>query len=168
MQNLAGHKEATELCTRELVRCGIEVVPESEPLGEPQAKVSGRLGKFRFERAWYYWCVEGSVPLPVAEELYSDPVGKEDIRVAGHCGCPPPAEWTKCLTEDGREVLDRKQEAEYADFVTRHPDMQADMDKYVFADDPATVGKPFVTSYHIDSELGLYIFVQALKRHGLV
>lgn len=168
MQNIAGHPESTEICTRELTRCRIEVVPESEPIGEPKALVSGRLGSFTFTRAWYYWCVKGNVPLAVAEELYADPVGVTDIRVAGHCGCPPPKDWITFLADDGREVLDREQEASWQELIDRgHTKMQTYKDEYVFADDPAKVGKPYVTSYHIDSELGLRIFADTLKKHGL-
>jgi hypothetical protein len=50
---------------------------------------------FIFCRAWYYWIVTGFVPLHVAEELYADPIGKKDVRVSGHCGCPAPKEWIK-------------------------------------------------------------------------
>jgi hypothetical protein len=51
------------------------------------------VASFRFRRAWYYWMVSGYVPLNVAMEMYADPVGKKDIRVDGHCGCPSPDEY---------------------------------------------------------------------------
>lgn len=95
-------------------------------------------------------------------------VGVTDIRVAGHCGCPPPKDWITFLADDGREVLDREQEASWQELIDRgHTKMQTYKDEYVFADDPAKVGKPYVTSYHIDSELGLRIFADTLKKHGL-
>jgi hypothetical protein len=50
---------------------------------------------FVFCRAWYYWVVIGLVPLYVANELYENPIGKKDVRVSGHCGCPSPIEWIK-------------------------------------------------------------------------
>jgi hypothetical protein len=117
----------------ELRRCGVPVfyVPKSKQ--EVEASCEGRLGGYVFQRAWYYWVVHGPVPIEVAKELYADEVGKTDIRVAGHCGCPPPeAPWISWITPEGRKVA-----------------------------------KAYVLTYHIDTELGLYIFVQALKKHGL-
>lgn len=123
MRNLAGNPEADRYIDSELERCGIDVVKLATPRsGEIAGQLEGRLGPFKFDRRWYYWNVEGPVPLPVAEALYEHPVGRTDIRVAGHCGCPPPAQWT--TKHEGRDVVFR---------------------------------------YHIDSELGLYLFVQAVK-----
>lgn len=52
--------------------------------------IIGKLGGFEFERDWYYWRVRGKVPKKIAKKMYKDQIGKEDIRVGGHCGCPPP------------------------------------------------------------------------------
>lgn len=57
--------------------------------------VDSEVASFRFKRAWYYWMVGGYVPLNVALELYENPVGKKDIRVDGHAGCPSPNEYLK-------------------------------------------------------------------------
>lgn len=46
--------------------------------------------EFVFVRRWSYWSVTGYVPLDTAVKMYRDPIGKRDVRVAGHCGCPPP------------------------------------------------------------------------------
>jgi len=54
-------------------------------------------GKFIFKRAWYYWMVSGNVPLKIANKLYKDPIGQKDVRVVGHCGCPPPNPWARRL-----------------------------------------------------------------------
>lgn len=37
------------------------------------------------------------MPLPLAEEMYYETgdLGRYCIRVAGHCGCPPPHHWSK-------------------------------------------------------------------------
>lgn len=89
MINLAGCKESDEHIARELRRARIDAV--SVPVyGEPKATLAGKLGPFTFTRAWRYWVVEGPMPLAVARELYADPIGVDDVRVAGHCGCPPP------------------------------------------------------------------------------
>ena len=119
MQNLAGNPNCDKYIECELNRCGIEIIKNEANLrNEVPATIEGKLGKFRFVRAWYYWMVDGPVPLDIAGKLYSDPVGKTDIRVMGHCGCPSPDEWA----HDG-----------------------------------------FIHSYHIDSELGLRIFADAIR-----
>ena len=47
---------------------------------------------WKFERAWYYWRVEGpGLPLEYAVSLH-EKYGNV-VRVAGHCGCPSPMEW---------------------------------------------------------------------------
>lgn len=79
-------------------------------------------GKFIFKRAWYYWMISGNVPLKIAKKLYENPIGKRDVRVYGHCGCPPPKKWTTRIN-----------------------------------------GKRCVTSYHIDSQLGLNLFAETVK-----
>lgn len=84
-------------------------------------------GKFIFKRAWYYWMVKGNVPIKIANQLYKDPLGEKDVRVVGHCGCPPPKKWA--------ENID---------------------------------GKKCITSYHIDSQEGLNLFVKSLKDSGVV
>lgn len=95
MRNLAGCKDADTVIAEELRRCRIEPRPldDDERHGEVPATIGGRLGALTFRRAWYYWMVHGDVPLAIAERLYADPIGRADIRVAGHCGCPPPSEW---------------------------------------------------------------------------
>jgi hypothetical protein len=93
--NLAGSTESDIWCAAELTAAGITIEVADKPYGEPRTRVKGRLGGITFERAWYYWIASGPVPLGVARRLYADPVGGKDVRVAGHCGCPPPDEWAK-------------------------------------------------------------------------
>jgi hypothetical protein len=91
MKNLAGNRECDVEIRRELTSCGIEIVELPEPRrGEVPARLTGRIGRFTFTRAWYYWVVQGSMPLARARTLYDNPVGRTDIRVEGHCGCPAP------------------------------------------------------------------------------
>lgn len=83
---------------------------------------------FVFMRAWYYWVVMGSVPLEVAQEMYANPIGKKDVRIAGHAGrVAPEKPWIRW--DNGRWI---------------------------------------VTSYHIDSQEGLNLFVETVKKHGLL
>ena len=94
MKNLAGRKDCDKFIKQELTEAGIEIVLLPEPTSrEVPFSISGRLRNFTFERAWYYWVVKGDVPLHIAKELYADPVGCKDVRVCGHCGCPPPEDW---------------------------------------------------------------------------
>ena len=127
MQNLAGNKECDVYIEQELERCEIESVRVERGHTEVPYTITGKLGSLVFTRGWYYWMISGKVPIAIANELYADPVGKEDIRVRGHCGCPPPDGWTKEID-----------------------------------------GKQYVMSYHIDSEVGLRLFADTIKKHGLV
>jgi len=66
--------------------------------------LTGKLADWNFSRAWTYWMAsaEEGLPLEVATELHNREYavkGKgqpetygQVIRVAGHCGCPPPEE----------------------------------------------------------------------------
>lgn len=94
MINLAGADYADQAIRDELGAVGVQLVDHGTRIGgEVPTRYTGTLGAFVFKRLWYYWSVRGPVPLPVACELYADPVGRNDVRVAGHCGCPPPEEW---------------------------------------------------------------------------
>lgn len=119
MRNLAGDKDCDVYIREELEKAGITLynlkkpgrseVPYTifgglggKPLSDEEKDFMDRHGlmieviknnsSFIFTRAWYYWCVSGYVPLNIAVEMYENPNGKKDIRVAGHCGCPPPSE----------------------------------------------------------------------------
>ncbi len=99
MRNLAGDKGCDPVIRRELAEAIVQIVEHGKRLdSQVPASVTGQLtlngeSVFAFRRAWYYWTVSGNVPLAVAQEMYADPVGREDVRVAGHCGCPPPEKW---------------------------------------------------------------------------
>jgi len=159
----------------ELQAAGIEVVKHKKLLDHPEVHThcAGKLGGFTFHRNWYYWGVEGRVPLAVAEKLYADPEGKKTVRVAGHCGCPPPEKWTRRYMSDGREVVPAAQKAEIDHFVERLKKRGSELDaaevlaKIYFTDDPL-VGEAFVEAYHIDSQEGLSLFVRVLRAEGVV
>jgi hypothetical protein len=174
VKNLAGDPRATEAIAHELRRVGVEAFVDPE-YRHPEVKTTTRgrlktsLGEFVFSRYWYYWVVHGPTPLAVALALDEHPVGRSDIRVAGHCGCPPPATpWVTWRLPSGQEVADMANFEEATRFAKGEGVMkghgQAVLDKFAFSDDPAGLGAAgFVDSYHIDSELGLYLFVQAVK-----
>jgi len=111
MKNLAGETKAGLHILKELGEAGIEVVEGEKSRGEVPHTLAGKLADWNFSRAWYYWVAnaEEGLPLEVATELHNRKYtanGKRQletygqvIRVAGHCGCPPPEEW---LNGNGR------------------------------------------------------------------
>lgn len=124
MRNLAGDHECDAWIKYELTRARIPIEQIEVPHGsEVPYRMIGRLGPIEFRRAWTYWVSNGPVAIEVARRLYADPVGRTDIRVDGHCGCPPP-------------------EAPWVDVIGGHE---------------------FVTTYHIDSEIGLRFFADVIR-----
>ena len=172
MKNLAGYKPIEHLdkiLRSELTRCGIvarEHIEESG--GEVNTHVYGDLSGFTFTRAWTYWMVTGPLPLDVAVTLYDNPVGRDDIRVNGHCGCPSPigqATWRDPATGKTYCKLDQKTECErYIAAGGVMSDIgRKVLDEHLFHDDPASLGAVgTIDCYHVDSELGLYILAQAI------
>lgn len=139
---------------------------------EVAASITGKLGPFTLRRAWYYWVVDCRIPLEVARELYADPVGKADIRVDGHAGCPPPEERARWFTPDGRVVVKVKEEDDFREYIEKGVLSKETIDGWyqhcVFSDDPQSVGaQGFVLSYHIDTEVGLRLFADTVKKHNL-
>lgn len=171
MNNLAGNKECDKDIEQELKEAGIIRIRHDKPIDHPEVKASttGTLVKdgeitFKFFRAWCYWVVSGSVPLDVARILYSTDIGKKDVRVAGHCGCPPPEEWAFPKDEVLYELGVYKKPSE------EHP--YGDSPTYGELAEMCNSGKiqeqRFVSSYHIDSQEGLNFFVAILKENVLV
>lgn len=107
MKNLAGETKADLHILKELSEAGIEVVEGKRTRSEVPYTLTGKLADWNFSRAWYYWMAHAEdgkgLPLEVATELHERkyPISGERepetygqvIRVAGHCGCPPPKEW---------------------------------------------------------------------------
>lgn len=162
--NLAGIKDCDKFINNELTRCGIPVVKCEKNIGEVAYTIKGQLWNFEFIRAWSYWMVSGKVPIDIAWELYNDPIGKTDIRVGGDCGCPAPepnyVRWYS--KKDGLPIYRMSDKDRYFTLKTSHPDWFKDPDPY-FLDNPKECGVGFIESYHIDTELGLYIFSTRIK-----
>lgn len=158
MKNLAGDPDCDTYIREELTAAAIEVVVGEKVRGEVPATLTGQLGKFNFRRAWYYWVVEGPMPLSVAEEMYALPVGREDVRVAGHCGCPPPNQWAFPLD---REAVQQELAGMGIESIS-----YGDLAKLC---DEGKISAPrFVTSYHIDSQAGLALFAAMVRKHNLM
>lgn len=144
--------------------------------GEVPTSIMSLFGKFKLYRAWYYWVVNGPVPIEMALELYADPEGKKNVRVTGHCGCPPPEEpWIQCYAADGKLILTRKDEIDYKHCATEGgPGTkkigEEGLDgRYIFSDDPKRDAHSIIVpSYHIDSQLGLCLFADMLRKYDLI
>jgi len=166
MINLAGVRECDVHMRSELVQAGVPIIDIPRENSEVPYTVMGKLGKYEFRRAWYYWMVNGNVPLEAAQEMYADPIGKKDVRVAGHCGCPPPEEWTRWYTTDGKLVVKTKELPEYRKFIDKGIFKESVLDDLVFTDDPQSVGAlGFIEHYHIDSQEGLNLYVATIKKY---
>lgn len=175
MRNLAGVEEASAYSREELERCKINVVDLGRPqdYSEVPTRFKGQLifqeGEFEFTRAWRYWVVKGKVPLELAQLIYRENVCKTDVRAGGHCGAVEPisqADWYD--TETGKQIASLKSKKEFEAASLSSEELMAEigkegLNKYIFNDNPGEIGEAFVELYHIDSELGLYIFTEKLK-----
>lgn len=152
-----------------LKAAGIPVV-ELDPFPGDRVGYTGKLGPFTFTRSHsYYWIVKGPVPIDVANELYADYIGKKDVRSGGHCGCPSPSEYGQSLTaQNGKHVLAQKDVDEFRSFMLKGVIPTNALDRYVLPDTPEAVGAAyFVDLYHIDSQEGLELFADTIKKHKL-
>ena len=162
MKNLAGVVDCDKYITEELLLAGITpfcLKGERDKHPEVKSTIFGLLGgkhflediqkykdnedimslftlktlresaEFCLSRNWYYYVAVGYVPMEAAVELYEHPIGRKDVRVEGHCGCPDPREYMKNST--------------------------------------LVAGRRCVSCYHIDSQEGLNLYVEVLKRHNL-
>lgn len=166
MRNLAGVDDADIWCAIELTKAGIEGKILRMPQdGEVRTRVEGHIGNITLRRAWYYWVARGKVPLAIAERLYANPIGRRDVRVNGHCGCPAPGkpggdvEWHDA---DGEVFVDPdgSREAAFGAFIARYAFLTT-KDKPRFV--KSTEGlRAYVTCYHIDSQEGLDLFARTM------
>jgi len=160
MKNLAGVRDADAYIQEELLLAGIPLVRGERNTGEVPYSVTGKLGDWTFERAWYYWMASEKngkgLPLEIATQLHERkyPVIGENqpetyglvVRVAGNCGGPHPREWAFPTQEDMEKESKR---------------IGRDLMRTCFGDlaelcNSGVVQAPrFVDSYHIDTQLGL-------------
>ena len=170
MINLAGCLECDGYIAQELTEAGIPIVSEDCTESEVPAHFTGQLAKFHFKRAWYYWVVSGPVPLEVARALYQTALGKKDVRVVGHCGCPPPDKWVTWFDQEGRRLVDAEEEKLFDRFVEIGIIPAEEKSQYHFTNpvEFSKLGKGVIESYHIDSQAGLNLFVKTLREAGVV
>lgn len=169
MHNISGFspEQTDHVVKRELDRARLPVQTGGIQPGEIKTRYTSDYKGFHFHRAWSYWVVTGPMPLSHAIELHQDPIGRDDIRIAGHCGCPAPeAPWVKWLTPEGKEVISTSEWKKGLD-LEKSPvlgSIVSEMKENCVAnDDPASIAKGYVMMYHIDSEAGLRIFVDKIN-----
>ena len=104
MINLAGRKDCDGYIRNELTRARVELVEHEQVMenSEVPARLTGKLGKFKFTRAWYYWIVDGDVPIDVARVLWQDPEGQATVRASGRAGGSDPDNHVRWFDADGR------------------------------------------------------------------
>lgn len=141
MINLAGNPDCDHAIRRELKEAGVDLVfHERRSTHEVPASITGEIleGKFTFRRAWYYWVVSGDVNIETARKMYADE-SRRDVRVAGHCGSPPPDDWARPTEKEIKSVCQRE-------------GVTYDLLKNC----------RYVTTYHIDTQEGLNFFVKSV------
>ena len=172
MQRFTNIPECDEAIRHELKVAGIAAVRGAQALGDEISSVTGQLGPFTFRRAWCHWVVQGLVPLEVAHKLYGDPVARKGLRVGGHAARPAPGQFaTVWLDQDGnlRLPLGDKEETRET-LAVKYPaayqriEHGARMD---FVADPGYACRGFVDGYHIDTDDGLLMFAEMMRRYGL-
>lgn len=170
MRNLAGVADADNYILSELLEAGITPVKITEPnAGEVPYTYTGLLttrahGEFTFIRAWYYWMVEGYVPYDIAKQYFK--FDKSNIRIHGDVdGNVDLRKWSKIYrVADKKQALSAKQYKKYEKIYDSL--WNENQHKYCIADDTSdtSVYSRYVTSYHIDTQPALNLFVRLLTK----
>ncbi len=173
MKNLAGDPNAETHIESELSLCGVPIVllPKHKR-GEVPSPIWGKLGNFTFYRAWTYYIVSGMVPFDIAMEIFQTVIGSRYVRAGGDCGPVSPDSYVSgWFAEDGRQVIDIAQKAGFDDFISKGYLVREEVDKkYLFAvpADFPQLGNRYVTCYHVDTQEGLNLLLDVLRKHKLV
>lgn len=172
MINLAGRKECDKYIRDELTRARIEIVEHERVLenSEVPARLTGKLGKFTFTRAWYYWIVDGDVPIEVARILWQDPEGRATVRAFGYAGGSDPDDRVQWFDAEGNILSvdpTGEEERENAKLVARHPNIDMSDIRYVRSLDDVPDRRGVVGCYHVDDQAGLRLFADTIRAHGL-
>ncbi len=145
----------------------IDIVPHKGVYDLDVRTFEGKLGHITFTHYNYYYIATGRVPLDTANELYAHPLGKRAIRVAGHCGCPPPHEWSRRIAPDGREIVGNEVKKELG--ILGGSMAGKDWDKeYLFSDISIEGEKSYIGHYHIDGDAALMLYVNTLRKNWVV
>ena len=146
-----------------MFRLGVEVVTVNGADG-------GREGPFLIGFRNYYFTVDGPCPLAIAEALYATPVGRTDIRAMGDCARPEPKTRATYFDADGVELVndpDGRQAREWDGAIASGSGLGkvlSTLPRPRFVPDAAAMAaRAVVKAFHVDSELGLYMLLQALR-----
>lgn len=177
-ENLAGKptKYATNTVLNEIIRCGIISFNHNYFQDEVLSTYKGIWKNFEFIRAWRYYVVKGFVPINVACKIYQHPIAN-DIRVAGHCGCENPLSWVKWYTKF-HKIVGVLPSSELNNILNVYKTVKSSfvhnacdqlLEENLFSDKPEEDynSKGYIDLYHIDSELGLYVFMEFIKKYNL-
>jgi hypothetical protein len=177
MINLAGNKDADKHIKEELYIAGIEIIGEKAN-GEVPYTVIGRIGNWKFHRAWYYWVAsverrEDGLPLDIAMELHNRKHPTDDkkilgdsIRSGGHCGCPAPDEYGAQPIHDDEldnQLVALGYEKKYSDFLKKSYVSITVGEISKLSNEGKLNIKRYVDCYHIDDQIGLNEFAKTLK-----
>lgn len=165
MINLAGNKDADKHIYEELYLAGIEAIKE-ESNGEVPYTIVGRVGYWKFRRAWYYWVATGAItkdglPLDIALKLHNTPhptagIMGNTIRSGGHCGCPSPDEYGANPVYDDEFKAELKAIREDPENITNGRVSELCNLKIISV-------PRYVDCYHIDDQIGLCELAKVIK-----
>jgi hypothetical protein len=172
MQRFMSNPESDEAVRHELQVAGIECSRGERAAGEVISSVTGQLGGFTFRRAYCHWVAEGLVPLEVALAMHADPAARRGLRVGGHHARPAPGQFaTVWLDGDGNLNLPLGDKEETgAALAVLYPTAHRRVERGArveFVSEPARCGRGFVDGYHIDTDDGLLLFADTMRRCGL-
>jgi hypothetical protein len=177
MENLAGNKEADRYIKEELYLADIPEVKVGLTTGEVPYTIIGKLGKWTFRRAWYYWVASvedtrDGLILDKAIALHEKPHPTNDnkkilgnvIRADGDCTCPSPkGSYVAKPVYD--ENLDKQLEA-LGYKKKRYGSLEGW--EIIFGeiaklcDEGKLTVDRYVDCYHIDDQIGLVEFAKAI------
>jgi len=171
--------DCNALITRELIEARVQIVQHPQPIRYyPPVSVTGRLGKYTFVRAGYYWTISGPVPLTLARKMYNESgdVGRYDIHAEVFDSSRPPDDYIKVINwsefyqilgfdpSKGSEALDNiVEENDAALRILRPPQFPGDLLRFGHK---KVLG--CIAVYHIDSQEGLNLFANIIRNAGLV
>ena len=178
MKNLAGNSDADKFIKEELYLAGIDPISVPKTTSEVPYTIIGKVGKWTFERAWYYWVAtveerEVGLPLNIAMKLHNTPHPTDDkmklgdiVRSGGHCGCPSPDEYgaDPIYNEDlDEQLMKLGYEKTYSDLVGKEYIHITVGEVSKLCNEGKLKVERYVECYHIDDQIGLNEFVKVLK-----
>jgi len=182
MKNLAGDRDANFFIEEELYLAGIEKIP-TEIKGEVPATSCGRIGNWKLHRAWTYWVATTEIltdglPLNEAMALHTKPnpidfkkIIGTSIRSGGHCGAPSPDDYGAYPDYDDPEFNRQLKALGYKEEYWKVLDKSAINITVGEVSQLCKEGKlkcdRYVTSYHIDDQVGLNEFAKYLRDYYL-